>query len=165
MATSVSHVDVQCTVNGRDVTRTVPPHRTLVEFLRNDLALTGTTEGCGVGVCGCCTVLVDNEPINSCLELAVNVDGRSVTTIEGLGSPSELDPVQAAFKAEEGFQCGYCTPGMIMMARSLLNTYPDPNTDRVDDYMAESLCRCTGYGSIRSSIEHAKELETDSSTE
>lgn len=153
-----SPVAIECTVNGRTVSRTVPPHRTLVEFLRDDLELTGTTEGCGVGVCGCCTVLVDSEPINSCLELAVNADGHAITTIEGLGTDAELDPVQEAFRSEEGFQCGYCTPGMIMMTRALLTEHPDPGAETIDHYMAENLCRCTGYESIHASITRAIDL-------
>lgn len=160
----VSRVDVECTVNGTDISRTIRPNRTLVEFLRDELELTGTTEGCGVGVCGCCTVLVDGEPINSCLELAVNVDGKDVTTVEGLGGEDELDPVQTAYKEEEGFQCGYCTPGMIMMSKAMLEEHPDPDEERVEHYMSENLCRCTGYGSILDSIERAKvEYDADES--
>lgn len=150
-------VEVECEVNGASVSRTVRPNRTLVEFLRSELSLTGTTEGCGVGVCGCCTVQVDGDPINACLELAVNVDGKSVVTVEGLNDRSGYHPVQEAFKAEEGFQCGYCTPGMIMMAKSLFEEYPDPDEDVIEKYMSENLCRCTGYESITASLRTARE--------
>lgn len=155
-----SRREVEATVNGDSVVRTVPTHRTLVDFLREDLDLTGTTAGCRVGVCGCCTVLVDGEPVNGCLELAVNVDGRSVTTVEGLGRAGDLGRVQRAFLDEEGFQCGYCTPGMVVMATRLLEEHPAPDDDTIDRYMAENLCRCTGYESIRHAI-HAAADSTD----
>lgn len=148
-------VDVQVTVNDRELSRTIDPSTTLVELLREEFDLTGTTEGCGVGVCGCCTVYVDGEPVNSCLELAVNADGATVETVEGLGGEDELDPVQEAFKEEEGFQCGYCTPGMIMMSKSMLDEVGDPDEDTLQHYMSENLCRCTGYESIFDSIDAA----------
>jgi aerobic-type carbon monoxide dehydrogenase small subunit (CoxS/CutS family) len=152
-------VEVQLTVNDRELSRTVDPSTTLVELLREELDLTGTTEGCGVGVCGCCTVHVDGDPVNSCLELAVNADGATVETIEGLGDGDELDPVQEAFKEEEGFQCGYCTPGMVMMSKSMLEEVDDDDLDdeTMQHYMSENLCRCTGYESIFDSIETAAE--------
>ncbi|MFB6131589.1 MAG: (2Fe-2S)-binding protein [Salinigranum sp.] len=149
-------VTIDYEINGESRTSTVRTNRTLVEFLREELDLTGTTEGCGVGVCGCCTVHVDGEPINSCQELAVNVDGSSITTIEGLGAGEDIDPVQEAFECEEGFQCGYCTPGMIMMTRSMLDENPDPDDDEVTHYMSENLCRCTGYVSIQKAIDRAR---------
>lgn len=150
-------VDVQMTVNDRELSRTIDPSTTLVELLREEFDLTGTTEGCGVGVCGCCTVYVDGEPVNSCLELAVNADGATVETVEGLGDGDELDPVQEAFKEEEGFQCGYCTPGMIMMSKSMLDEVGEPDEDTLKHYMSENLCRCTGYESIFDSIDTAVE--------
>lgn len=148
-------MDVQVTVNERELSRTVDPSTTLVELLREEFDLTGTTEGCGVGVCGCCTVYVDGEPVNSCLELAVNADGSTVETVEGLGNENELDPVQEAFKEEEGFQCGYCTPGMIMMSKAMLEEVGNPDADTLKHYMSENLCRCTGYESIFNSIDTA----------
>lgn len=148
-------VEVQVTVNDRELSRTIDPSTTLVELLREEFDLTGTTEGCGVGVCGCCTVYVDSEPVNSCLELAVNADGSTVETVEGLGDENELDPVQEAFKEEEGFQCGYCTPGMIMMSKAMLEEVGDPDEDTLKHYMSENLCRCTGYESIFDSIDTA----------
>lgn len=157
-----SHVTVECIVNDKEVSRTVTPNTTLLEFIREDVELTGTTEGCGVGVCGCCTVSVDGEPINSCLELAVNVDSATVETIEGLGSDGELDPIQTAFKEEEGFQCGYCTPGMIMMTKAMLDETSNPDQKTMKHYMSENLCRCTGYESIVHSIDSAIEYATAS---
>lgn len=156
---AVSAVEIECTVNGETVSKTVEPHRTLLDLLRDELDMTGTTEGCGVGVCGCCTVTIDGEPVNSCLELAVNVDGASIRTIEGLGSDDELDPVQEAYLEEEGFQCGYCTSGMVMMTKSLLEEDDVSLSDEgaVKRYMSENLCRCTGYASIIDSIETACE--------
>lgn len=155
----VSAVEIECTVNGETVSTTVEPHWTLLDLLREEFDLTGTTEGCRVGVCGCCTVVVDGEPINSCLELAVNADAASITTIEGLGSEDDLDPVQEAYREEEGFQCGYCTSGMIMMTKSLLEEDDVSPTDdeQVKRYMSENLCRCTGYASITDAIETAYE--------
>jgi aerobic-type carbon monoxide dehydrogenase small subunit (CoxS/CutS family) len=150
-------VEVQMTVNDRELSRTIDPSTTLVELLREEFDLTGTTEGCGVGVCGCCTVHVDGDPVNSCLELAVNADGSTVETIEGLGDGDELDPVQEAFKEEEGFQCGYCTPGMVMMSKSMLEEVDELDDETMKHYMSENLCRCTGYESIFDSIETAAE--------
>ncbi len=150
-----SQLTVECSVNGDERSVTVDPSTTLVDFLRDDLELTGTTEGCGVGVCGCCTVYVDGEPVNACLELAANVDGTEVETIEGLGTPDQLAPVQAAFKREEGFQCGYCTPGMIMMTNAMLEEVPDPDETTMRRYMSENLCRCTGYESVLDAIDTA----------
>lgn len=147
---------IECEINGQTVSRTVRPNRTLVDLLREELDLTGTTEGCGVGVCGCCTVLKDGEPVNSCLELAVNADGTEITTIEGLRADGELSPVQQAYKDHEGFQCGYCTPGMIMMTTALFDDNPDPDDAFVREYMSENLCRCTGYASIMDAIDAAR---------
>ncbi|WP_218836375.1 (2Fe-2S)-binding protein [Halorarum salinum] len=150
-------VEVQVTVNDKELTRTIDPSTTLVELLREEFNLTGTTEGCGVGVCGCCTVYLDGKPVNSCLELAVNADGLAIETIEGLGDKNELDPVQEAFEEEEGFQCGYCTPGMIMMSKAMLDEVGDPDDETLQHYMSENLCRCTGYESIFDAIDTAAE--------
>lgn len=154
----LDRLEVTFELNGEERTHAVRPSWTLVDFLRRELGLTGTTEGCGVGVCGCCTVLVDGRPINSCQELAVNVDGTTVTTIEGLSDGDELAPVQEAYRQEEGFQCGYCTPGMIMMTQALFDDLEDPSGEEVREYMAENLCRCTGYDSIIAAIDYAQEL-------
>lgn len=152
-----SNVEIDCTVNDREVSQTIDPSTTLLDLLREELDLTGTTEGCGVGVCGCCTVYMDGKPVNSCLELAVNADGTTVKTVEGLGKNDELDPVQDAFKEEEGFQCGYCTPGMIMMSKAMLEENGDPDEETMQHYMSENLCRCTGYDSIFDAIDTAIE--------
>ena len=155
-------IEVSFELNGEERVETVRSNRTLVEFLRDDLELTGTTEGCGVGVCGCCTVLVDDEPINSCQELAVNVEDKSITTIEGLGTDDELAPVQEAYRCEEGFQCGYCTPGMMIMTQAMFEETSDPDDEDIREYMSENLCRCTGYDSILRAIDRAGELSDPS---
>lgn len=150
-----SSISIECELNGDDRSVTVDPSTTLLELLREEFELTGTTEGCGVGVCGCCTVFLDGEPVNACLELAAHADGATVKTIEGLGSPNDLHPVQSAFKEEEGFQCGYCTPGMVMMTTALLEDIPEPDEPTLRRYMSENLCRCTGYESVLDAIDTA----------
>ncbi len=120
----------------------------LLEMLREYEGLTGSKYGCGIGECGACTVHIDGQPILSCLTLAASVDGREVVTIEGLVQDGELDPVQEAFLDHAALQCGFCTPGMIMMSRALLDEIPDPSEDDVRDYLRGTLCRCTGYASI-----------------
>lgn len=162
--TSATRHEITFELNGEEVTQRVRPNRTLVEFLREDLQLRGTTEGCGVGVCGCCTVLVDGEPVSSCIELAINVDGRSVRTVEGLADLSpgdELHPLQEAFQDHEGFQCGYCTPGMLMSSYALLESNPDPSEPEIKAYLSENLCRCTGYASIVRSVQVAAGTRPD----
>ena len=160
---AAAEVRLAFALNGEETTTRVQPHRTLVELLREELGLRGTTQGCGVGVCGCCTVLVDGDMVSSCLELAVNVDGAEVWTVEGLADMHEgegLHPVQEAFQAEEGFQCGYCTPGMLMSASALLRDVPDPSRDDVETYLSENICRCTGYEPIVESV-HAAAQRSD----
>jgi aerobic carbon-monoxide dehydrogenase small subunit len=126
--------------------------KTLLSVLRDDLGLTGTKEGCGIGVCGACTVIVDGEMVSSCIQLAALVDGSRVRTIEGLGEGPELDAVQKAFVERGGMQCGACTPGQIMAARSLLDHCPQPTVDQVKEWMTGNLCRCTGYFKIVESV-------------
>jgi aerobic carbon-monoxide dehydrogenase small subunit len=144
--------EIQLTVNGEPYTLDVQPNRLLVDTLRYDLGLTGTKEGCGIGVCGACTVLVDGRMISSCLMLAVAADGAEVTTIEGLARDGRLDPIQQAFIDYGGFQCGICTPGQIVAARALLNDTPHPTEAEVKEWMMGNLCRCTGYYKIVESI-------------
>ena len=144
-------------VNGEPVTREIPDNRLLIDFLRYDLDLTGTKEACSVGVCGVCTVLVDGQPISSCIALAVFADGREVTTIEGLASDGRLHPVQRAFIDFGGFQCGICTPGQIMAAKALLDTNPHPSEEEIKEWMMGNLCRCTGYYKIVESIQAVAE--------
>lgn len=136
---------IRTTVNGIAYDLRFPPGRTTLELLRDDLHLLGTREGCGVGVCGSCTVLVDGRPVSSCLLLATNLEGKDVTTIEGLGDASELDPVQDAFLAHQAFQCGYCTPGMILAVKAFLEKHEDPSLDEAREFLAGNLCRCGTY--------------------
>lgn len=135
-------------VNGETYRISVPDNRTLLQTIRDDLGLTGTKEGCGVGECGACTVLVDGRPVNSCLTLAVEMDGREITTVEGLARDGVLDPLQQAFIEEGAIQCGFCTPGMLMSAQGLLNKNPFPSEDEIRKAIQGNLCRCTGYDPI-----------------
>jgi aerobic carbon-monoxide dehydrogenase small subunit len=142
-------------VNGQPVVREVADNRLLVDFIRYDLGLTGTKEGCSVGVCGACTVMLDNQPISSCIALAVMADGAELTTIEGLAQNERLHPVQQAFIDYGGFQCGICTPGQIMAAKALLDQNPHPTREEIQAWMMGNLCRCTGYYKIIESIQAA----------
>ena len=139
---------IATSVNGRTVRRAVAPHRSLAEFLREDLGLTGTKTSCDLQVCGACTVLVDDHPVSGCTYLAVDADGRTVRTIEGLETNAELHPLQQAFVDRFAFQCGFCTPGFLMMAVALLEENPEPTEAEVIDYLSGNLCRCTGYRPI-----------------
>jgi len=144
-------------LNGAEVEAAVRPNRTLVEMLREDLGLTGTKQGCGEGDCGTCTVLLDGVPVNSCLVLALEVEGRSVLTVEGLAREGRLHPVQQAFIEAGGVQCGFCTPGMLLVTASLLEANPDPTEPEIRAAIAGNLCRCTGYQKIVDSIRAAAE--------
>jgi carbon-monoxide dehydrogenase small subunit len=146
---------VRLDVNGAPVEVFVEPGRVLLDVLRDELGLTGTKSDCGMGVCGTCTVLVDGRPASSCLLLACLADGREVTTIEGLGGPMALDPVQAAFAEVGAFECGFCTTGMIVTARALLDHVPAPDRQTIMEFMSGNLCRCTGYADIIRAIELA----------
>ena len=146
---------IRLTVNGAAHEIEVPTYRTLLDCLRNDLGLTGSKEGCGVGVCGACTVLVDGKMISSCIALAVFADGHDVTTVEGLAEDERLHPVQQAFVDAGGFQCGICTPGQVVSAKALLDENPHPSDDEIREWMAGNLCRCTGYYKILESIQTA----------
>jgi aerobic carbon-monoxide dehydrogenase small subunit len=146
---------IRMRVNGKDYTVDVPSQRLLIDCLRYDLGLTGTKEGCSVGVCGACTVLMDGRLISSCLTLAVLADGKELTTVEGLAQDGKLHPVQQAFIDYGGFQCGICTPGMVVAAKALLDENPNPTDDDIKDWMMGNLCRCTGYYKIIESIRGA----------
>ncbi len=135
-------------VNGDHYQVLADPHMTLLHVLRNNIGLTGTKEGCGAGECGACTVLVNGAPVNSCLMLAVQAEGKEITTIEGLAANGQLAPVQEAFVNCGAIQCGYCTPGMIMMAKSILDDNPDPSEEEIRSRLIGNLCRCTGYEKI-----------------
>ncbi|HKE73168.1 MAG TPA: (2Fe-2S)-binding protein [Acidimicrobiales bacterium] len=151
--------EVVLTVNGAARTARVPARRLLSDLLRHDLRLTGTHVGCEQGVCGACTVLVDGEPVRSCLTFAVMVDGAEVTTVEGLAGPGgELGPVQRAFRECHGLQCGFCTPGFLLLATDLLARRPDPSDDEIAAALGGNLCRCTGYVNIVRSVRRAAEL-------
>ncbi len=143
---------VAMTVNGAGVEHDVEPRLLLVDYLRKVLGLTGTNVGCDTSSCGACTVLVDGESVKSCTMLAAQARGRDVTTIEGLGAPGAFHPVQAAFQANHGLQCGFCTPGMVMAAVSLLAENPNPTEDDVRLGLEGNLCRCTGYHNIVKSV-------------
>ena len=146
---------IECTVNGERQSVDAPAHRMLSDFLRDDLHLTGTKRGCETGICGACSVLLDGEVVKSCLLLAVQAQGRSITTIEGLADNDTLHPLQNSFMQCGGLQCGYCTPGFIMAACDLLKNTPRPTADDVRHGLAGNLCRCTGYTQIVESVLHA----------
>jgi len=148
-------MQVRFALNGAQVELEAAASDVVIDLLRDRLGLTGAKSGCGIGVCGLCTILVDGLPTSSCLLLAPMLDGRQVTTIEGLGADGELDPVEAAFAEEQGFQCGICTPGQVLTASALLAVDPEPDEHRIRDWMAGNLCRCTGYASIVRSIQSA----------
>jgi carbon-monoxide dehydrogenase small subunit len=147
--------ELNLTVNGKPYQLSVLPWRTLLEVIREDLGLTGTKEGCGLGECGACTVLMDGRAVNSCLVLASEADGKQITTIEGLTQGDKLHPIQQAFVDHGGLQCGFCTPGMIMAAKALLDKNPTPTEEEVKRGIAGNLCRCTGYAKIIESIKAA----------
>lgn len=144
----------QITLNVNATTHTleVEPQRLLLDCLREDLDVTGPKEGCSVGVCGACTVIVDGKLVSSCLALAIRCDGAKITTIEGLAQNGKLHPIQQAFVDNGGFQCGICTPGMVLTAKALLDHSPDPGNEEIRDFMMGNLCRCTGYYKIEESI-------------
>jgi carbon-monoxide dehydrogenase small subunit len=143
---------IRLTVNGEQREVLVEPRQTLLDMLRYDLGLTGAKEGCGDGNCGSCTVLVNGQAVNSCLVFAVEMDGQDVTTIEGLAQGGVLHPLQQAFVEEGAVQCGFCTPGMIMMAKALLEANPHPSESEIRESIAGNLCRCTGYDKIVKAI-------------
>lgn len=142
-------------VNGTTHRVVVDPLAPLLDVLRDELGLTGTKEGCGTGYCGACTVLVDDQPVNSCLFFAVDADHKRVTTIEGLAEDGGLSSVQQAFVENGGLQCGYCTPGMVVSASALLDDDPDPSPEKIRSSLSGNLCRCTGYQSIVRSVRAA----------
>jgi aerobic-type carbon monoxide dehydrogenase small subunit (CoxS/CutS family) len=148
-------VHLKMRVNGEDVDVSFAPYKTLLEVLREELALTGTKHGCELGECGACAVLVDGEPVLSCLTLALECEGQAVETVEGLARGAHLHPLQAAFADLGGAQCGYCTPGLLMTAKALLDAEPAPSRERIKEAIAGVLCRCTGYQQIVDSIERA----------
>lgn len=148
-------MNVTLTVNGQSYTRDVEPRTLLVHFLRENLGLTGTHVGCDTSQCGACTVHLNGEAVKSCTVLAVQADGMQVTTIEGMGTPGDLHPLQAGFWEKHGLQCGFCTPGMIMSAADLLRHNPDPSEAEIRHHLEGNYCRCTGYHNIVLAVQHA----------
>lgn len=147
--------DISLVVNGEPYRLSVPSHRTLLQVLREQLVLTGTKNGCEAGECGACTVLMNGEPVNSCMVLAPEADGADIVTIEGLVQDSQLDPLQEAFLASGATQCGYCTPGILINARALLDRNPSPTEMQVREALVGNLCRCTGYLRIFDAVQMA----------
>ncbi len=145
---------IQITVNEEEYDLIVNPNKTLLDFLRYDLGLTGTKEGCDEGDCGACTVIVNGKVVTSCLVLAVEVDGATITTIEGLHRRDKLHPIQQAFVDSGAVQCGFCTPGMILTTKAMLDEIPDPSEDEIKHYLEGNLCRCTGYTKIIDAVNH-----------
>src|SRR2546428_9617782 len=145
-------------VNGVERSADVEPRVLLVDFLRTNLALTGTHVGCDTTSCGACTVLLDGEPVKSCTLLAVQVSGRDITTVEGLAQGATLSPVQVGFHEEHGLQCGFCTPGMMLVGTALLERNPDPTEEQIRWAISGNICRCTGYMNIVKAIRHAASL-------
>ncbi len=142
-------------LNGAQVTADVAPHQTLVEVLQTQFGLTGARESCGQGLCGCCTVIVDTDAVSACLYLASFVDGADVTTVESLDSRGQLSAVQEAFIQASAFQCGYCTPGFIMMVSQLLREHPNPTEEQIKHYLSGNLCRCATYPEILQAVKLA----------
>ena len=150
-------IEIEFTINGKKRRLSVKPNDLLINIIRNDLFLTGSKYGCGIGECGACTVLLNGEPVSSCLTLAATVDGKKITTIEGLAKGNELHPMQIAFLKNAAVQCGFCTPGMILTAVALLKENPSPTEEEIKDYMRGNLCRCTGYVQIVKAIKSCAE--------
>jgi carbon-monoxide dehydrogenase small subunit len=148
-------VNISVSVNGRRFDRAVEPRQLLVQFIRDELILTGTHIGCDTSYCGACTVLFNGEPVKSCTMLAVQADGGEVTTVEGLAQGDKLHPLQEAFSEHHALQCGYCTPGMLMSAKHLLDTNPSPSDEEIRRGIQGNLCRCTGYTNIFAAIADA----------
>ena len=152
----MNYRQVQVTINGRDYNGAVEPRRLLTDFLRDDLGLTGTHVGCEHGVCGACTILFNGEPVRSCLLFAVQADGATLKTIEGLApNGNELHPLQEKFSEHHGLQCGFCTPGILLTAEALLKEIPDPSEEEIREWISGNLCRCTGYQNIVIAIQEA----------
>ena len=154
----MAYHNISLTVNGETEIKTVPSHMTLLQLLRNELVLTGTKNGCSAGECGACTVMLNGQPVNSCMVLAAECDGASVTTVEGLAQDGKLDPVQDALMEAGGVQCGFCTPGVLISSRALLDRNPHPTETEIREALVGNLCRCTGYVRIVEGVKQAARL-------
>jgi len=154
-------VTIDVTLNGRSLEETVPARTLLSEFLRDHEHLTGTHRGCETAKCGACTVLLDGDPVKSCNMLAAQVDGKELTTVEGLMDGDELHPVQEAFWEEHGMQCGFCTPGFVVSSAALLEENEDPTIPEIRDHLAGNICRCTGYTKIIESVQEAADMQRE----
>jgi carbon-monoxide dehydrogenase small subunit len=152
---------VTVTINGQQRSADVEARLLLVDFIRSELRLTGTHIGCDTTSCGACTVLLDGEPVKSCTMLAVQADGRALTTVEGLAQGGQLDPVQVGFHEEHGLQCGFCTPGMMLVSKALLDRNPDPSDRDIRWAISGNICRCTGYVNIVKAVHHAARLRAE----
>jgi carbon-monoxide dehydrogenase small subunit len=152
-------VKVTMRVNGAEKSGDVEPRVLLVDFLRSNLLLTGTHIGCDTTSCGACTVLLDGEPVKSCTLLAVQVDGREIKTVEGIAQGANLAPIQIGFHEEHGLQCGFCTPGMMLVGEALLTRNPNPTDDEIRWAISGNICRCTGYMNIVKAVQHAAKLQ------
>ena len=148
---------LHCSINGVEKSIDTPPSTRLLSILRDDLALTGTKRSCEIGRCGACMVLMDGKAVNACLTMAYQCASSRIMTIEGVAPPREIDPIQRAFLEEGGFQCGYCTPGMIISVKALLDHNPDPTDDEIEEALSGNICRCTGYGGIWRAVKQAIE--------
>ncbi|GIW09829.1 MAG: ferredoxin [Dehalococcoidia bacterium] len=151
----MKRLHVEARINGRQADFLCEPDQTLLEVLRDELRLTGTKEGCGNGNCGACTVILDGRPVDACLVLAPEIDGRELLTIEGVALPDRLHPLQQQFLEQAALQCGICTPGLIMAAKALLDTIPNPSEEQIRLWLAGNLCRCTGYDKIVRAVQAA----------
>jgi carbon-monoxide dehydrogenase small subunit len=154
-------VPISLMVNGEKIYEAVDPTMTLLQFLRTGLKLFGTKEGCGEGECGACTIIMDGRTVTSCLVLAIEADGSQITTVEGLSQGGELSILQQEFIKDDGLQCGFCTPGMLMSARNLLDRHPDPTVEQIKEGIAGNFCRCTGYQPIIDAIVAASKRERE----
>jgi carbon-monoxide dehydrogenase small subunit len=154
-------VKVSMSVNGKERSGDVEPRVLLVDFIRSNLSLTGTHIGCDTSSCGACTVLVNGEPVKSCTVLAVQADGREIKTVEGIAGTGALAPIQVGFHEEHGLQCGFCTPGMMLLGEELLTRIPDPTEEQIRWAISGNICRCTGYVNIVKAIQHAAKLTAD----
>lgn len=157
----MSKITVNMVVNRKPVTVEVEPNARLLDVIRKDLKLTGAKEGCGIGECGACTVIMDGETVDSCLTLAASCEGRNIETIEGLAEGDKLHPVQEAFVEHNALQCGFCIPGLVLSGKNVLDKYPEADRERIVEAISGNLCRCTGYKQVVDAIEDAKDKLED----